>query len=222
MITDKCADCGLSSSATKFCAETGKPHVTLPVCDACGLSTPFCPVSGMKHGASKPSQQQLRRRGIEPTSSAQVAELQKQAAQESIEYALNKERFKRAHVKPVSEKHQELLEALSTDGFGIFAPGNPALAKVQAGAAGHPVPAEELSGAHRLTLPDSVVNDILNAASGGKLTDEQRVLLDRYRKPSWARKIAPILKAAIVVLLVITVLGALQLSFSTMRRSPPM
>eukprot|EP00672_Neobodo_designis_P005351 CAMPEP_0174873782 /NCGR_PEP_ID=MMETSP1114-20130205/75503_1 /TAXON_ID=312471 /ORGANISM="Neobodo designis, Strain CCAP 1951/1" /LENGTH=257 /DNA_ID=CAMNT_0016109107 /DNA_START=25 /DNA_END=798 /DNA_ORIENTATION=+ len=223
-----CADCGLERDAFKYCPETGDKHDAATACPDCGLTTPFCAVTGAKHGALPAG---LRRRtggdrapARPAAAAAQKASASADATDEMLAYATATAAARRTRAA-MTDEERAALDAFSDEGFGIFAPGNPALTKLRAGrgARGGSTDAAaadrtDVAGrsptapGQRLDIPEQAVTDMLATLAKSGNARDREILRDfqRAQQPRWMRKLAPVVRVIGIVMIVLVGLALLQ------------
>ena len=243
-----CPTCGLDLRHARFCSETGEPHPRPPspppVCEQCGLSTPFCAVTGARHGAaadaaadSGPAQAaaaldsgETKRAGLRHRrrpaggSHANTTDAAHSAVNEAITYSMATARARQKRTK-MSVANREMLAQLEAEGFGIFGPGNPALEKVRAIARGEmpppateSAPAPESPGAssrsHGVDIPERALREMMEAAMRHPRGGESL----RRRQPEWLRRVTPAARIMAMVMLGMAGLAVFQVAVSSLLR----
>jgi hypothetical protein len=192
---DLCSDCGLTTRNAKFCPATGilhKPPATR--CELCGLTSQFCAETGKPHAVdAKPETQQLRRR----TAAGGDDNWSEGALEEALVYSKSSARIKRAQCSWTQEQ-RDAIEAFGQDGFGIFAPGNPALTKMTAS----PSVSDADVSTESVAMPDKVLEDVFKAMKGD---------VQRNAQPRWIRKLRPAMRGAAFAFAIIVGLAVLQI-----------
>jgi hypothetical protein len=173
-----CGDCGGDLAASAFCPNTGKAHevpaaaaAAVPACPLCELTTPFCPVSGKPHNATALRQDAAKRRHaanhealkltstvLHPTDE-QIAQFRRQATEETQMAMITKKAGPSLPENMRRRIPEKDLQQLKDDGYGIFAPGNPAMEKVDG--QGQPKPArsaQQIADLLAATAPNTVAD----------------------------------------------------------------
>ena len=148
-----------------------------------------------------------------------AVDLKRQAAEETIAYAVSSNKARERSLK-LTQDQRSKLESMSADGFGIFGPGNPALAKVQATAKGESPPPDEPPG-HKLDMPDEVMEKLVATLRSPLHGQAQH---HGGAGPQWMRRARPAVKAISFVLGLMVVFAMLQVVVSGSRsvsRNPP-
>jgi hypothetical protein len=126
----------------------------------------------------------------------------------------------------MSVEQRRAMDAYSEEGFGIFAPGNPALHKVRAAVRGEKPPPEDAGEAAaaaaaatrsplrhgKLDIPDKAVNEMLATLAKSGSPRDQQVLRDfqRANQPRWMRKLTPMVRVIGIVLAILVGVALLQ------------